>query len=76
MKILSVDADSPALRAGLEPGDEILSIDGHALSDILDLRYYKTSLRAYIEDNAIDNILVCYNVKNFATDGNIFLMQY
>ena len=45
MKILSVDADSPALRAGLEPGDEILSIDGHALSDILDLRYYSYDAR-------------------------------
>ena len=43
---------------------------------IIDLRYYKTSLRAYIEENDIDNILVCYNVKNFSEDGNIFLMQY
>ena len=43
---------------------------------IIDLRYYKTSLRAYIEENGIDNILVCYNVKNFCEDGNIFLMQY
>lgn len=43
---------------------------------ILDLRYYKTSLRAYIEENGIDNILVCYNVKNFSEDGNIFLAQY
>ena len=43
---------------------------------IIDLRYYKTSLRAYIEENAIDQILVCYNVKNFSEDGNIFLMQY
>ena len=43
---------------------------------ILDLRYYKTSLREYIEANEIDNILICYNVKNFSEDGNIFLMQY
>ena len=43
---------------------------------VMDLRYYKTSLRSYIEENQIDNILVCYNVKNFAEDGNIFLMQY
>ena len=43
---------------------------------ILDLRYYKTSLRAYIEENDIDSILVCYNVKNFSEDGNLFLMQY
>ena len=43
---------------------------------IMDLRYYKTSLRAYLEEHEIDNILVCYNVKNFSEDGNIFLMQY
>ncbi len=43
---------------------------------IIDLRYFKTSLHAYIEENAIDSILVCYNVKNFSEDGNIFLAQY
>ena len=43
---------------------------------ILDLRYYKTSLRDYIDANEIDAILVCYNVKNFSEDGNIFLAQY
>jgi len=40
MKIMKIDAESAALRAGLEPGDEILSIDGHEITDILDLRYY------------------------------------
>ncbi len=43
---------------------------------ILDLRYYKTSLRAYLDAHDIDAILVCYNVKNFSEDGNIFLAQY
>lgn len=43
---------------------------------ILDLRYYRSSLREYIEKNNIDNILVCYNVKNFCDDGNIFLAAY
>lgn len=43
---------------------------------IIDLRYYKTSLQAYLEANEIDRILVCYNVKNFAEDGNIFLAAY
>ena len=43
---------------------------------IVDLRYFKTSLRAYVEENDIDSILVCYNVKNFTEDGNIFLAQY
>lgn len=40
---------------------------------ILDLRYYRASLRSYIADHGIDQILVCYSVKNFAEDGNIFL---
>ncbi len=43
---------------------------------IIDLRYFKTSLRDYIEANDIDRILVCYNVKNFSEDGNVFLAQY
>ncbi len=43
---------------------------------IVDLRYYKTSLNAYIQQNAIDNILVCYSVPNFATDRHIFQIAY
>ena len=39
---------------------------------ILDLRYYKTSLKAYIDENHFDNILICYSVPNFVTDGDIF----
>ena len=41
---------------------------------IIDLRYYRTSLRDYIAENDIDQILICYNVTNCATDGSIFLM--
>jgi len=43
---------------------------------ILDLRYYRLSLKEYISSHEIDSILVCYNVKNFAEDGNIFLAAY
>lgn len=41
---------------------------------ILDLRYYKTSLRAYMAESSFDNVLICYSVPNFSTDLNIFLM--
>ena len=41
---------------------------------ILDLRYYKTSLAEYIEANGFDQILVCYSVKNFVEDMNLFLL--
>ena len=43
---------------------------------IVDLRHYKLSLASYIENNDIDNILVCYSVANFSTDNNIFLVAY
>ncbi len=43
---------------------------------IVDLRYNNASLRAYTAQNQIDNILICYSVPNFCTDGNIFLVAY
>lgn len=43
---------------------------------IVDLRYYRTSLNAYIQSNDIDNILVCYSVPNFSTDDNVFTVAY
>lgn len=43
---------------------------------IVDLRYNNASLKSYIAQNNIDNILVCYSVPNFSTDGNIFLIEY
>ncbi len=40
----------------------------------MDLRYYKTSLKEFIEENEIDTILLCYSTKSFATDSNLFLL--
>ena len=40
---------------------------------ILDLRYYRSSLREYLEAEGFDAVLVCYSVKNFVEDGNVFL---
>ena len=43
---------------------------------ILDLRYYKASLRAYLDAQGFDAVLVCYSVKNFVEDNSIFLAGY
>ena len=43
---------------------------------IVDLRYYKTSLKAYMANNSFDNVLVCYSVPNFSVDRNVFLAAY
>ena len=41
---------------------------------LIDLRYYKAPLTAYIAQNEIDQALVLYSNANFATDQNLFLL--
>jgi regulator of sigma E protease len=41
--VVSVQAGTPAAQAGLRPGDDIQSVDGHPF-------HYVTSLRAYMQD--------------------------
>lgn len=45
MKICSIAEGSPAARAKLHAGDKILSIDGHELHDVIDLKYYTYDAR-------------------------------
>lgn len=43
---------------------------------LLDLRYYRTSVARYAEENRMDQIFVCYSVENFVKDVDaIFLGQ-
>ncbi len=42
VEVTSVENGSPASRAGILPGDYIISIDGHEINDVLDYRYYLT----------------------------------
>ncbi|MBS5149927.1 MAG: DUF512 domain-containing protein [Butyricicoccus pullicaecorum] len=39
-KIISVDPDSPADRAGIVSGETLLTIDGTAVRDVLDYKFY------------------------------------
>ena len=39
---------------------------------LFDLRYNNTSLKKYVADNGIDQVLVLYSVSNFTTDQNLF----
>ncbi|NCC67375.1 MAG: hypothetical protein EOM14_04135 [Clostridia bacterium] len=46
---------------------------------IIDLRYYKSqlmqqSLKDFIAQNGVDEVLICYSVSNFASDTNVFLL--
>lgn len=49
-------------------------LDDFSEIHVLDLRYYRASLKAYIEQNDFGNVLVCYSVSNFCSDSNIFLL--
>jgi len=40
LKIIAIDEYGPAARAKFCVGDEIVEIDGHAIHDVIDLKYY------------------------------------
>lgn len=43
---------------------------------LLDLRYYRTPVAQYTEENGMDMIFVCYSVENFIKDADaVFLAQ-
>lgn len=44
-KITSVDPGSPADRAGITAGETLLSIDGTAVRDVLDYKFYSYDAR-------------------------------
>ena len=41
---------------------------------VLDLRYFRRSVREYAEANAIDDILINYSLSTFLTDPSVFLL--
>ena len=49
-------------------------LDSFSEIHLIDLRYYRESIQAYVENNAIDEVLVLYSVDNFCTDTNFMLM--
>ena len=47
--ITGVDPGSPAAKAGLKPGDTLISVNGHEIRDVLDYRFYCESARLLLE---------------------------
>ena len=48
-RIITVDPGSPAARAGLRPGDLLLTINGHSILDVLDYRYHSEAEKLRLE---------------------------
>lgn len=49
IEIKSVDWKSPADRAGILPGDHLLSLNGNAITDVLDYRFYMIEKKLAVE---------------------------
>lgn len=43
---------------------------------MIDLRYYHTSIQSYIEEHAINDVLIFYNTTNFAKDHSVVYLKY
>lgn len=41
---------------------------------LVDLRYYRTSVAEYAQENAVDRIFICYSVENFVKDLDAVFM--
>ena len=48
-KIASVDAHSPAQRAGVRPGETLTHVNGHPIVDVLDYKFYTYDPRLELE---------------------------
>lgn len=46
-------------------------IDDYTETHLIDLRFYKDAVTDYIEENSITQVLVLYNIPNFAQDTAI-----
>ena len=49
LKIINVKINSPAEEMGIEPGDDLLTVNGHPVRDILDYHFYRDSDKLELE---------------------------
>lgn len=42
---------------------------------VIDLRYYRTSVYDYLEENELEEVLFLYNIANFTTDTNLIWLK-
>ena len=55
-KIVSVDPGSPAARAGITPSEALLSIDGQAICDVLDYKFFSYDGCLALEVSGADGV--------------------
>jgi len=60
--ICTVEPGSPAHKAGLRPGDELIAINGNLIRDVLDYRYYCEN-RALLIEYRRDGVLHLHRIR-------------
>lgn len=71
------NADAPKILVVRDSyADSLAPFLSESFSEVhlFDLRYNRTGLASYVEENGIDQVAVLYSISNFATDGNLFLL--
>ena len=61
--IASVDADSPAARAGIRAGEKLLRLNRHAVADVLDYRFFCYDANPRVELGEPDGTVRTLRVK-------------
>ncbi len=75
LEIETGNSDEPTLLILRDSYTDSLSpflLDHFSKISIIDLRYYNYPLSTYIEENSIDNVLICYSAYNLSIDKNLF----
>lgn len=74
--VKQVDQGSPAEKAGIRPGDKIISINGHDIHDVLDYKYHSYDARLRIEFSSAGKVKHCTVRKPEGADLGIVFESY
>ncbi|NLI15339.1 MAG: DUF512 domain-containing protein [candidate division Zixibacteria bacterium] len=68
LKITNIKAGSPVFKIGVSIGDELISINGHAINDIIDYRFYQAEHRVALKLARNGKVFFRYLTKDIDSD--------
>ena len=69
--ISTIEEGSPAQHKGLNPGDRIVSVNGQAVKDLIDLNFALADEKVHMVVQGADGLRDCYFQKRFGEDLGI-----
>ncbi len=74
--IESIEPDSLAEMLGLQPGDEVLAVNGHPVTDVIDVQFYAAEDEVEIEYRGAKNEGRAASVEQSGEDARDGLMSF